>query len=249
MRIVVLGVGRSGTSALFNLLQDMCVDEFDNKVDFVYEPFLWNRKVFNKVYSEYKNEFSLSSSLSIDGMYNNKHIPQFVDKNNLAKFEHNKFLNDLARPMKGMDCLLAKYIRGNGRYLLLKKICPDCKFIFMMRNPLDTLNSSINMFSFLGDDFYESDWEMLANEIYDKYNDQVHDQFKTRLSKELAYWFYMNKFLLENSVGDDILKICYEDYIQNKRQYLKNICSFLNIEFKDSYYQRSLDSVREGQFR
>ena len=39
-----------------------------------------------------------------------------------------------------------------------------------MRNPLDVLNSSVKLFSFLGDDYYKSDAERLREEIEEKFN-------------------------------------------------------------------------------
>ena len=64
-KIFIIGIGRSGTTAIYSILQRIIRIQLQKGVEFVYEPFLWDRSVFNKMYTDINDEFDNVSSLSV----------------------------------------------------------------------------------------------------------------------------------------------------------------------------------------
>ena len=54
---LVMGVGRSGTTAVYSLVQRILEVQYPGETDYVYEPFLWDRDRFNKPYDQIKGKF------------------------------------------------------------------------------------------------------------------------------------------------------------------------------------------------
>ena len=233
----ILGVGRSGTTAVYSLLQEIFIDCFGKNVDFIYEPFLWDYKVFNKRYDETVKYFANLNCLSSEAIFNHCALPLFIE--NPAKFKENRFLNRLFE--NKAENILLKFIRANGRFRLLNEICPPCKFIFIIRNPLDVINSVITRFSLLGADFHKDDWNRFCLEVNTLYGKGTidGDKIDTRLEKEVLYWYYMNKFALESfqPANNKPLLICYEDYVNRGEYWVDKICDHLDIPKKDMYYE------------
>jgi len=229
-KICILGVGRSGTTALYSTLQKILSRQHGEKVDFIYEPFLWDRNVFNRHYTDLRGEFSKVSSLSIDGTYWNKNTPLFLTEDTISSFEQNDFYKALFIPKENKPALLAKYIRANGRFPLLRKISPDTKFIFLLRNPLDVINSSIGMFSFFGDDFYASDFPRFATEVKEIWGDTLPEDTIKEL-RECFYWYYMNKAFIREFKRNpnNVLIVVYENYVKDKLSEINRICDFLGV--------------------
>lgn len=240
MRICILGVGRSGTTAIYTLSQEILINQFGNDVDFVYEPFLWDKDVFNGRYTDVAANFKYMDSVSIEGIYHHLKLPLFLTAP--EKFEENEYLNRIFQKNSSHSTLLVKFIRANGRFLLLNKICPDCKFIFIIRNPLDVINSTIVRFSFFGGEFHRDDFKRFLNEINTIYDTEYKlEKIKTQVEKEILYWYYMNKFALVSfkKVNLKPLIICYEDYIGNRKIWVDKICDFLGLQKKEKYYDFS----------
>ncbi|MFW5891039.1 MAG: hypothetical protein ACOCUI_02370, partial [bacterium] len=80
MKICIFGVGRSGTTASYNILQKIINDMYGDDIDFVYEPFLWDRDVFNDMYDRVNNNFKYVNSLNQEGIYNHQKLPMFIDE-------------------------------------------------------------------------------------------------------------------------------------------------------------------------
>jgi len=240
MKICILGVGRSGTTAIYTLLQEILINQFGNDVDFVYEPFLWDKDVFNGRYTDVVANFKYMDSVSIEGIYHHLKLPLFITAP--EKFEENEYLNQIFQKNSSHSTLLVKFIRANGRFLLLNKICPECKFIFIIRNPLDVINSIIVRFSFFGGEFHRDDFKRFLNEINTIYDMEYNlEKIKTQVEKEIFYWYYMNKFALASfkKVNLKPLIICYEDYIGNRKIWVDKICDFLGLQKKEKYFNFS----------
>ncbi|MCP4213180.1 MAG: sulfotransferase, partial [bacterium] len=162
MKVCILGVGRSGTTALYSLLQGVLAEESGGigNVDCVYEPFLWDRQVFNDFYANVTGKFKYIDSLSVEGLYHHLKLPLFIRET--RPYMDNEYLRSIFAP-HGIESpshgegtpshgegtpshgegtpshgeerpLLAKLIRGCGRFLLLNELCPQCKFIYIIRN-------------------------------------------------------------------------------------------------------------------
>ena len=240
LKICVLGVGRSGTTGLYTLLQEILIDNFGDDVDFVYEPFMWDKDAFNGRYSEVGKNFKYMDSISIEGIYHHLKLPLFITAP--GKFEENEYLNRIFQKNILHSTLLVKFVRANGRYLLLNKICPECKFVFIIRNPIDVINSAIVRFSFFGSEFHRDDFKRFLNEINAAYDMEYKlGKILNQVEKEVLYWYYMNKYALESfkKVNRKPLIICYEDYVSNRRLWVDRICDLLEIQKKEKYYKFS----------
>ena len=240
----LLGIGRSGTTILYYILQEMFWDVGKGNVDFVYEPFLWDRDVFNIKLNTVKYEFQDMASLSIEGIYTHLQLPLFVS--NPDDYVENEYLRRLFETSNSKEYLLLKMIRANGRYKLLKAICPELKTVFVVRNPLDVVNSAIAMFSFFGEDFHKSDWRRFATEVNRIYNANLEVEGGgggggggggRRVEKYALYWYYMNRFAFDSfrNHTDQPLIICFENFLSEKECHIKRICDYFGIEFKKRY--------------
>ena len=166
IKVAVLGVGRSGTTMIYKILQDILYYDTENRLDCVYEPFLWDRKTFDGPYEQVTRSFENIDALSYEGIYNHKKLPLFIPEQYDLRGEPSAYayIKDFSTPLQKGNSLLIKLIRANGRFSLLKQCAPDLKSIFIIRNPIDVINSVINLFSFYGDDFYSSDFPRLIIE-------------------------------------------------------------------------------------
>ena len=237
MNVCILGVGRSGTTAIYSLLQEILIDQIGrDNIYFIYEPFLWDIHVFNGRYDEVIKHFQDMNSISIEGIYNHQRLPMFVK--NPAKFKRNNYLDKIFN--KTSENTLIKFIRANGRFRLLSEICPRGKFIFIIRNPLDVINSAVIRFSLLGSEFHKDDWNRFAREVNTLYGRGTIDgeKINSQLEKEVLYWYYMNKYALESfeQTNSKPLIICYEDYVSRREFWVDKICNFINLKRKDIYY-------------
>jgi hypothetical protein len=224
---------------LYTLLQEILTDNFGDDVDFVYEPFLWDHRCFNGKYADVSENFRYINSLSIEGMFHHQEIPIFLD--NPGKYKGNPYLNAILNG-SSKCCLLMKSIRANGRYKLLKSISPDTKFIFLIRNPIDVVNSSIIRFSFYGNEFHKDDWNRFAAEVNLHYGKKIGtNSFGSQIEKEVLYWYYANKFAVESfkQCKNPPLFICYEDYISNRNLWVNKICSYIEIPAANNFYEYS----------
>ena len=78
MKVCILGVARSGTTALYTLVQEIMIDNFSDKVDFVYEPFLWEKSCFNDRFEKVSRNFDFMDSISSEGILNHLTLPMLI---------------------------------------------------------------------------------------------------------------------------------------------------------------------------
>lgn len=244
MNVALFGVGRSGTTAIYGLLQKILAQQLGDTVDYVYEPLLWDRFIFNKEFAKIKSEFDYINSFSVDGIYFNKKVPLFADKETWEKIPEDAklYFRSLFRPDTKSHCL-TKTIRCNGRIEFINHLCGDLKNIFIIRNPIDVVNSSLYQFSFFGDEYYPSDYPRFVNEIGDSsasYFPPVTCK-EERIERELDYWLYMNLHAVEavKSMGVNVNVICYENFKKDKKQVISDLCGFLDMPMHDDYFQSS----------
>lgn len=240
MNVCILGCARSGTTALYSFLQHIMEEHYPQQVEYVYEPFLWDYHVFNGKYNEMVNKFNFVDSLSFEGIYHHLQLPLFID--DPTPYQDNDYLCRLFYPGTAGKSLLFKFIRANGRYLLLNRISPETKFIFILRNPADTVNSIFRLFSFYGGELHRDDFSRFFKELNAIYKKRFSkENFKILAEKELLYWYYMNKFALESFEKTDNkpLILCHEEKINDRGGFTRKICQFLEIPFNEGYLERS----------
>jgi hypothetical protein len=240
MKVCILGCARSGTTALYSFLQHIMEEHYPQQVEYVYEPFLWDYQVFNGKYNELVNKFNFVDSLSFEGIYQHLQLPLFI--NDPTPYQNNDYLTRLFSPGTAGKSLLLKFIRANGRYLLLNAAAPGTKFIFILRNPADTVNSVSRLFSFYGGELHRDDFSRFLKEINQVYKTNFSkDEFEDQTQKELLYWYYMNRFALESfgKTGNKPLILCHEEKVENNPGVIEKLCRFLGIPFKDHYIEQS----------
>lgn len=240
MKVCIFGVGRSGTSAIYSLLQKIMNDQLEGGTDFVYEPFLWDRDVFNGPYEAYAEKFPYLDSLSAEGMFYHQKLPLFMESPDT--YRHDPFLTSLLTPAENRSHLLLKSIRMNGRFEVLRACDPEAKFIFVLRNPIDVVNSVIRIFSFFGKGFHRDDFPRFKEDILRLYGEVPAEDDAVRQSA--AYWLYMNRFVVDRLPGHTgILTIPHEYYISKRQEAVSRICEFLGLECRDSYVDASARKV------
>jgi len=259
MTINILGVGRSGTSALYSIIQKMAEDQLDGEVESIYEPFLRDQTLCGGDINELsiRANFKYIDSLSLEGMYNHSILPMLIK--HPKQYKDNVFLNKLYGRQKQKGALhfwqkkqdnkkhrLVKYIRANGRYHLLNEVEPDAKSIFIIRNPFDVGNSVKRMFSFYGGEFHKDDQRRFIDEVNNVYGTNYEKEtFENYLDEQLFYWYYMNRFALESfeTSKKKPLVVCYEMYVSDRKHILENICDHLAFNFDEKYISTAASVV------
>lgn len=237
MKVCILGVARSGTTALYCLLQEILAGSRE-PCEFVYEPFLWHPEVFNGRYDEVSRNFRHIASLSHLGIHTHLGLPMFILQPQAQAGD--PYLREVLRADAPERHVLAKMIRANGRALLLNEICPECRFIFILRNPLDNVHSVLNQFSFYGFEFHRDDFPRFRREAESIF--QTHlavDERSPACAREVAYWEYMNRFFLENSTAlkDRLLLLSHEALCQDQEHTVRAVCRFLDLPFETRFLE------------
>ena len=132
MRVCVLGVGRSGTTWLYVLLQELMGNALDSGVDHVYEPFLWDRATFDGPYRSVSKNFRSMDSVSIEAIYRHLRIPLFASVTDDSA--DGEWLRGILTPNAPKEHLLIKMIRACGRLPLLHRNAPDARFVLIVRS-------------------------------------------------------------------------------------------------------------------
>jgi hypothetical protein len=243
MKVCILGCARSGTTAVYVLLQQILEERY-GAVDYFYEPFLWDHHVFNRKYEEAARHFKYVDSLSFEGIYHHLMLPLFIEEP--SPYQSNPYLDRLFSTDIAGKSKLLKFIRANGRYLLLQRISPDTRFIFITRNPADTANSVARLFSFYGGEFHRDDFPRFLEEINRIYKTGVKKgDVKIQAEKELLYWHYMNRFALESfeKAVEKPLILCHEEILADPRGFVEKLCRFLEIPPRGHYIEKSRELV------
>ena len=242
-----MGVGRSGTTAIYTFLQRVLEELFPGNVDYVYEPFLWDRKTFDKPRTSISNEFSLVRSISVEGVYHHKKIPMLALNSTGLSMESCSWLSETLTAQDGKVHYLGKMIRGNGRIGLIRELSPCTRIVFVIRNPVDVLNSAVQLFSFFGSEFYESDYERFQSEVVERLNVQRDSESSDQsvIQREFEYWHLSNKAFLDfaSQHPENILSFAYEAFVDDRPRLVERICKFLDLEFREDYAEKSANPV------
>ena len=240
MKIFIFGIGRSGTSLLTELVREIIYHSEKIKPMCIYEPFIWGEDIWDKDYLSENNLYEKMSSISYEGIYNHLKLPLFIIDNQISNNEYLKKI--ITRGEKNQNSII-KFVRANGRVNLINKIEPKAKHIFIIRNPVDTMNSVVSHGSLLGNEWHKSDDDRMYKELK-KMNHYLSTKKHTNLfRKELDWWFYMNQFYLENTtkLGIDSLFLSFDYLIGNFSDSIKKICNHINIKFDEKFLNLILE--------
>ena len=230
MKLVISGIGRSATTLVYQQCAQMMKDAFKN-TRFRYEPYLWS---LNK--SVVKGFSFGPGDVSYSGVYTHKETPLFLDDSHEA---HDRFLEDILgnEAKQGdpetPDSWQVKVIRGTGRLESYIKKYPDIKIIACLRNPLDTVNSSLGMFSYLGDEFHEGDEKrfiQLLKEEYPKLASELPEAPSLTILSAL-WWrvFTDHTVKLAEKYPNNVFIFCHEFFTGNHDVVAKQIADFLGF--------------------
>ncbi len=244
MKVCVLGCARSGTSAIYHLLQHILSDRIPKDVDFVYEPFLWNRDSFNKMYTDITKEFKGDKNISVVGINSHLKLPLFITS--AEEYMDDQYIKSLFRPSEQGQDLLVKFIRANGRYRLLSQLEPEMKFVLVVRNPVDVINSVVGKFSLFGVEYHEDDYTRFVVEIDEKLGGaQEHQADLGEVDKAALYWRYMNEFMFDSVSKASVrpYTVCLEQYRDSPDIVIRGLCKYLGIRFSEEYVELSRRTV------
>lgn len=196
MRVLVSGIGRSATTMVYQQIAQLARDAF-SATQFRYEPYLW---YMNKPVAR-GSQFGMAD-LSIDGIYAHKNTPLFLDGPHDI---HDQFLDELFLPGNrdgdpaNPDAYITKVIRGSGRLRSYIQRFPDIKIVACVRNPIDTINSSMGFFSLLGEEFHSSDRARLSEELRTRNLDRLELSVEdsTHLVYAQAWWQSFTEAVLQ----------------------------------------------------
>lgn len=247
MNICVFGTARSGTTAMYALLQKIILDNF-GKAEYYYEPFLWDHATFNGPYESVNHQFRNVDSISQEGICQHQGLPLFIE--DPQPYTSNEYLAGIFK--KDPHPHLIKFIRANGRIKLIHAMDPGCKIIVMLRNPLDVCNSLKDKFSFFGGEFHRDDYPRFWKELRAHFHLSEEKEPLSDLQKNLLYWKYMNTFILDSAgqIEPSPLLVTQEELERDPAGQVKKICTFLGIQHKKEYedYARERKSAITREF-
>jgi hypothetical protein len=231
MRVLVTGVGRSGTTMLYQQIAKILQLHFKTR-QFSYEPYLWdiNTPLVGG------NTFGMEQ-LSAFGMYVHQATPLFIQPGKSNEL-HDRFVRHLFEPrIPGVqiDAYLAKIIRGSGRLHEYIRLYPDIKIVACLRNPIDTINSSLGMFSFFGEEFHKSDKARFREEAAKR---------GVELPSELSHASWSGHWWREFTEATltaaqdhphNILPFIYEAYLWDKDAWIRKLGEFLGLDAEEGF--------------
>lgn len=239
MKAYVLGVGRSGTTALYVILQEIFSRHCRVSHSY-YEPFLRNIRMLDGPYAEVSSRMDLQASLSIAGMLQHLRLPLLIS--DPVPYRANRFLRALFHPATPRPDVLLKFIRANGRFLLLRAICPEARAVFIIRNPVDVLNSLRRRFSLFGAEFHDDDYPRFAAQMAQVCGECLPAVPEpSELEKGLLFWYGMNRFALESfarvPAAERPLVVRHEELRLDPEPLVRRICDYLAVPYDPAYLQ------------
>lgn len=228
-RVMVSGIGRSGTTLIFQQLAKLFQVE-GLATNYRYEPYLWNICTPGTK----GNSFGIGQ-LSTIGIHTHINTPLILRQ---PTDLHDRFIDSLfggaldSDPTRFPDAYLTKVIRGSGRLRSYLDRYPDLKIVACLRNPLDTINSGLGMFSFFGEEFHADDRARFKAEIADR-PDLTARLVDGRNSIEwfAAWWRVFTEETLSviRDFPDRVMAFCYESFQEDGPGLLSALQDFVGL--------------------
>jgi len=219
---VIIGVGRSGTK-IFQVITSYMMADQRGSLSLFYEPLLWK-------------DYRLQEK-DLRGIAVHKSLPLLLKMPFRLSGRQRKFFAGLGN-LPGVNTV-TKFIRMTGRVPLLRECYPKCRLMFIYRDPVGVINSLLNVkFSLLGPPHYESDIRALKDEALqlELISGEHLRMFETfPWGDEALHWYLMNKKAMLDLRGADAFVISYREMLSRKEDFLKALCMFLEVEYREDY--------------
>ena len=238
MDAFIFGIGCSGTTMIYSLLQSIYSKLYQDDYYSTYEPFIWDKEKFNLPYEKYIGLFGKINSISIEGIYNHLNTPMFVDKQSSADYKDSAFFRHFSPTQGPGQPHLAKFIRANGRMALLRALNPRARFLLVIRNPVDNINCVKHKFSFFGEDFHPSDFPRFCEQLQQEKKLVLNQKNAGWAQRQAEYCYQMNRVALQFAASDKNTRVLeYDSFTQNLQAAVLEVCKFLNTPFSDHYVE------------
>lgn len=235
--VFIAGVGRSGTTLIYRIVQQMFGAAFGTAYYSTYEPMIWNWTLFNRPYEECRPLFGKTASLSFEGMYAHQRIPMFIrNPDEAAAYDWSPLFLHLSREKGPRMPHLAKLIRMNGRLPLLRRLHPEAKIILVVRNPVAAVNSLKGRFSYYGDDFYPTDFPRFCREVGTGLRLDPADA--SWAERQAEYVLHMTEAASRFAATDTLTRVIDYDVLGHHSEALTDaLCSFLDIPITPEFIE------------
>lgn len=226
---LVAGVGRSGTTAVYEALQNM-TRRSRPRFSYFYEPYLWGPPTWGPKFRRVAEAFTTTGSIHADGLRLHLATPLFASEAQEQSPGHGEFVKGLFGKHKAS---LTKIIRGCGRLKDYLDLVPDVRIVLVMRNPLDCVNSVVGNFSFFGDEFHPSDMPRFRREL--EALGRTQPKFDTECQAATAWWNEMNQAALRTVQchRERVFIAPYEAYTSDRKATLRLLVKFLSVNVKN----------------
>lgn len=192
LKYIISGVGRSGTTALYDMLSNALIEK-NPDLSLCYEPFLWGPDTWDMTTREQSSKaiFQNTSSIYPLGLWAHTSSALFAE---MASPPVVSLLDNLSR-QGGL--VLAKFIRASGRLEAILDWDPTVKIVHICRNPLQVVNSALQLFSFYGEEFHSNDWPRFTMEVENRWGEFPDLDSEDAAVRQAQWWYYMNKAAFE----------------------------------------------------
>ena len=255
--IFIMGVQRSGTSILYKILN--ATGQFH--IVTAYHLINYHRLVYDRIHeiedqskAELRERFS-NMSQDDRGIDRLKITPDFAEeygfllaqKTNASKMneENASIFNELCKKITFLSesekPLLLKNPFDFANFLFIKEKYPKAKFVFIHRNPMNTLNSQLKAMRTLlskksGYMAMLSPWynEIFEHRIKLKYYQFLYSsKTSIRVNSAIKKLSMSTNYFIENksslNENHDYLNVRYEDLCTDPEEIIKKIFSFLSM--------------------
>jgi len=247
MALLISGVGRSGTTTLYQILGKGLLAKHD-KARCVYEPYLWNIPEIESTAKTKNLPFNVEH-VGLFNTYVHCNTPLFLS----GKHElHDGWLNRIFQPENpeistSPNNVMVKAIRGSGRLESALTRFKNLKVIIITRNVIDTVNSGLGLFSFFGDEFHPSDKTRFVQEVNQLFNAEIDiNTIKNEIEWSVLWWHYFTEANLRALANfpNRVILVPYEKYLKSKNEVMKTIFDFAGIE--NSFIDQTLFETSAG---
>lgn len=233
MAVLISGIGRSGTTTLYQILGKGFIGQFKN-ARCVYEPDLWDIPQAESTATVKGQPFNVGQV----GLFNVQvhcKTPLFLTGRHmlfdawLRRVYGTVPLSERSAP----ENVLVKVIRGSGRLEAALDYFQNLKVIIVTRNVVDTVNSGLGLFSFFGDEFHPSDKTRFVKEVNEHFGARLDSTlFKDELQWSVLWWHYFTEASIrtKEKFPERVMLLPYEIYMENQQEWMEKIFDFAGID-------------------